>query len=150
VQVYVWMVGNLPNRWINKGQQIVHIDISKAERQYNAEYVADLCLKSPNGGFSEEPFSVFWQETPPQPNFSNYFGLFIRMRTVMIVSAHSVVDGTWEGAEAEDGEIIFSRYRHDSRVSRDQSAMVDGGRDYFRFRGKPVNLRVVGPDFEIL
>lgn len=142
-------VDRLVNQWINKGSQVTHIDIGKAEAKYNAEYVADLCLKDRFGNWGEEPAAVFWQETPPNPTYSNYFGLYVVSRNLIITSAHSAADGFWEGAQAENGEIIFSRFRHDNRVSADRTAMVDGGRDYFRFRGKAVRLRISGPDFEV-
>ena len=35
-------------------------------------------------------------------------------------------------AVAADGEIIYSRCRHDYNVSKDRSAWIDGGRDYTR------------------
>jgi len=145
------MAGNLAKvRWINKGPQSVHLNIEAIERAYSAQYVADLCLKPDTGGWTPEPFSIFWQHTPPKPDFSNYFGVGVRNAQAYIVTGRSIEDTEWSAAEAESGEILFSRYRYDNRVSQDGTAMVDGGRDYFRHRGKSLMLKLIGPDFHLL
>lgn len=136
-------------RRINKGSQIVPININRAETAYNAIYIADLCLTAKTG-YWEEPVAVFWQETPPKPEYSNYFGLYMNVGKLYICSAHSVAEGIWYGSEADDGEIIFSRFRHDYRVSSDKTTFVDGGRDYFRSNREKVSLAVVGLDFEVV
>ncbi len=126
------------------------MNIEHIERHYDAQYVADLCIMLNNGHWSEEPYAVFWQKTPPKREFSHYFGMCVKNQVPYIVNGSSVADGIWEGAEALNGEIIFSRFRHDNRVSADGSAMVDGGRDYLRHRGKTIRLKVIGPDFHIV
>jgi hypothetical protein len=125
--------------------------LKKIEKIRNATYVADLCLKQPSGGWTDMPVSVFWQETPPDPSYSHYFGIFrdFRDNLIKITGAGSVTEGTWNGAMADDGEIIFSRWRHDYRMSTDGTAMVDGGRDYFKsfFSVRAVHLKLIGPSF---
>ncbi len=106
--------------------------------------------------------SVFWRETSPNPAYSNYFGLFRRpvpsgdgpeWGELVICGAGSVAEGFWNGARAANGEVVFSRWRHDRRTSADGSAVVDGGRDYFRREllpgASPVRLRLVGPKFVV-
>lgn len=148
------MVGSLTAkfRWINKGHQVASINVENAEKHYKAEYVADLCVKLPSGNWSDEPVAVFYQPNPDRSKgHTHYFGLFLRDGAVMIMNAESAVEGIFYGSEADDGEIIFSRFRHDYRTSKDGSTMVDGGRDYGRgYGGTPVMLRVVGADFEIV
>lgn len=125
--------------WINYGDQYFKEVIpSKLEEIYNAKYIADLCLRTKTGGWSEQPAMIFWQEKPPNPEFSNYFGIYPHPITNewYITSAQSAAEGYWDAMVADDGEIIFSRYRHDYRVSADKSVMVDGGRDYFKSYGK--------------
>ena len=39
------------------------------------------------------------------------------------------------GIVANNGDVIYSRYRHDCRWSPDNSVMIDGGRDYTRYGG---------------
>jgi hypothetical protein len=146
------MVENLVSyRWINKGEQVVNLKISEAEKHYKGTYIADLCLKLRNGNWSDEPVSVFWQPKPAQKTHKNYFGLFFQDGKLNICDASSVAEGVWYGMEADDGEVIFSRFRHDYRMSRDKTAMVDGGRDYGRFMGtRPVTLQVIGADFQVV
>lgn len=135
--------------WINKGEVVTGLDVEKAEKHYGAHYVADLCVKLPSGNWCDEPCSIFWVEKPSQPQFSNYFGLYIRDGQVMITDGLSAVGGViFRGAKAASGEIIFSRFRHDFRKSADETAMADGGREYYRgFGPKPVFLKVIGPEF---
>lgn len=37
-------------------------------------------------------------------------------------------------------EILFSRYKHDCRVSSDNSATIDGGMEYTKVSGDPSNI----------
>lgn len=136
--------------WINKGEVTTGINIEVAERGYNAIYVADLCVKLPSGYWTEDPISIFWVEKPAKPEYSNYLGLYIRAGSAMIADGITAVqDVVFRGAKGLNGEIVFSRFRHDHRLTTDETAMADGGRDYFRGRGQPVFLKVVGPEFFI-
>lgn len=134
--------------WINKGEVTTGINIAKVEVGYNATYVADLCVKLPSGEWSEIAVSIFWVEKPAKPEYSNYFGVFVRDNSAIITNGLSAVDGIiFRGVKGANGEIIFSRWRHDHRTTKDKTAMADGGRDYFRGRGTPVYLKVIGPEF---
>lgn len=137
--------------WINMGAPETGIDTAKAEELYGVTYIGDFCLRTSLGGWSEAPAAVFYQPNPPQPHYSNYMGLFVRQESVFVTNAKSVAEGEWYGAMAESGEIIFSRFRHDYRVSQDGTAMVDGGRDYARmYGGRSVILKVIGPRMRIV
>jgi hypothetical protein len=48
----------------------------------------------------------------------------------MICDAITATQEDIWGVVANDGEVIYSRYRHDYRTSKDGSVMIDGGRDY--------------------
>lgn len=104
--------------------------IEHFEKQYNAKYVADLCLKDRDGNWANEPTAIFYQETPPVPGYSHYFAIIVRGRQTLITSGESAVSEPIAGITADDGEVIFSRYRHDCRSSKDKSVFIDGGRDY--------------------
>jgi len=52
--------------------------------------------------------------------------------TVMIADGIIATKETFSGVMAKNGDVIYSRYRHDYRTSDDGSVFVDGGRDYFR------------------
>ena len=135
---------------INNGRQDSIFNIPEVEKKKNATYVGEFCLKNTSGGWADEAASVFYQETPPQEGFSNYFALFQRNGTVYITSGQSAIEPVIMAVQADDGEIIYSRFHHDYRSSKDGSVFVDGGRDYFRVGGTNiVPLKVVDGKFTL-
>lgn len=140
----------LTDRWINKGLVSTGINIENAEKHYNATYVTDMCVRDKNGNWANLPVSIFWVEKPEKPEYSNYLGVFINGGQVFVTNGLSATVEEFWGSEAENGEIIYSRWRHDYRISEDKTAMVDGGRDYFKGNGKSVRLKIVGPDVVII
>jgi outer membrane protein assembly factor BamB len=121
---------------VNNGHEECIFKIPEIEAKYNAKYVGQLALRTSQGWWSEDsPGEVFYQETPPVKGYSNYFALIRRGGTIYITSGASAVEGVITGIAAKDGEIIYSRYRHDMRTSTDKSVWIDGGRDYVRTGG---------------
>jgi hypothetical protein len=107
-------------------------------REPEAKYVADLCLKSRDGGWAQYPYSVFYIAEPRQGYSNRYFGLIYSGEEVFIVNADCVAYDTphktlWAGLRLPDGAVIFSQWRHDFK-ERDR-AFVDGGQDYFKLGG---------------
>lgn len=106
--------------------------IEVVEEKYNATFVGDFCLKTKNG-WTEAPIAIFYQPTPINPEYSNYFGLYVSvLNKILICDGASAFSQPIIGAVADNGEIIISRYRHDCVTSQDGSVMIDGGRDYLR------------------
>jgi hypothetical protein len=130
------------------------IDVTKVEKKYNATYVGDFCLRTKSGNWSDSPVAIFWQETPPVEGYSNYFGILEQHGTLLITSGASAFSEPIEGIVARNGEVNFSRYRHDFHYSTDGSVAVDGGRDYMRVLGdihQPrVHLIPDGPNLKIV
>lgn len=121
---------------VNNGREDSIFKIPEVEAKYNAKYVGQLALRTANGYWSEDsPGEVFYQEKPPVEGYSNYFALINRNGTIYITSGASAVEGVIDGIVAKNGEIIYSRYRHDMRFSTDKSVWIDGGRDYIRSAG---------------
>lgn len=109
--------------------------ISTIEKMKNAVYVCDTCIKTPMGWQSDSSVAVFWNTNPDNipEGGSPWFGLHFDMdHRLMICNAITAVEEPITGVIAANGDIIYSRYRHDYRTSPDGTAMVDGGRDYFR------------------
>jgi hypothetical protein len=93
----------------------------------NAEYVVDT---EQNG----IPCAVYYGATPHPDSGSRYFALYWTPYTkeLMITSGAFVEEQEFDGIIADNGDIIFSRSRHDYRVSDDESVWIDGGREYTR------------------
>jgi hypothetical protein len=104
------------------------------EQRYDAVYLLDTCLPARGGGWCNWPAAIFYQETPPDPNFSNYFAFFIDRNTnrSSITDGYKAIAAPIDCLLFNDGSVLHSRFRHDYRELED-GASVDGGRDYFRF-----------------
>jgi len=122
--------------------------IAKIEEKCHALFVCDTCLKTAGGGWANEAVAVFWNKDPANipAGGSAYFGLHYRFDppdfkkgVLMICNAISAAETDIAGIKADNGDIIYSRYRWDYRGSPDGSVWIDGGRDYTRCGG-PGNL----------
>ena len=102
-----------------------HLD--KICKHYNAQYVVD----TEQDGIA---CAVFYGITPHPDSGSRYFALYMTSDTnqLMITNGSWVEDQEFAGIVADNGDIIFSRSRHDYRVSDDESVWIDGGREYIR------------------
>jgi hypothetical protein len=126
-------------------------NVEVMEQKRNCKYVGDFAIKDKNGNWAESPCAIFWQATPPVFGYSHYFAVFSRDDTVYVTSGESIEGMVMTGMVADNGEVIYSRYRHDCVYSADGTAMIDGGRDYVRssFPCRAVNVRLIGPNLVI-
>lgn len=130
------------NLYIIKQITSLPINVEAIEKKYDAIYVGDFCTKNIYGEWANIPTALFWQEKP-KCGYNNYFLIYFNNQdNICITSGKTVVDCEIDGIVADDGEIIFSRYRHDCNWSIDGSVMIDGGRDYTRVGGKINNQQV--------
>jgi hypothetical protein len=138
---------------VDSGRANSLYNIEKVEEKYNAKWVGQLQLKDRYGNWTSDTFGdIYYQETPPVEGYSNYFALYLQNGTAYITSGASAVSGIINGVEADDGQIIYSRCRHDMRCSNDKSVWIDGGRDYIRSgnHGRFMQLQIVdGEWYEI-
>lgn len=124
------------------------------------KYVMETQIKNSKGEWINQPMAIFYNEKK-HPQGSNYAALFTEKDpetngvNLFIADGLSAVDGVvFQGLEAE-GEVVYSRYRHDYREVKN-GAFVDGGRDYFRFGGDEhndyniVSFKVVDGKIEII
>ncbi len=116
------------------------IDLIMARRK--AIYVCETCI-APSGNWLNYPVAVFYQpdvSLVPEGG-SQYFGMYFKALDLAlppigyICNAISATKKPIVGVVADNGEIIYSRYRHDMRFSSDKSVWIDGGRDYTRYNG---------------
>jgi hypothetical protein len=135
---------------VNSGRNEAQFNIEAVEKKYNAKFVGQFCLRTREGAWQgDDCADVYYQEKPPVEGYSNYFGLIIQGGTTYITSGASGVEGIIDAVEADDGTIIYSRYRHDYRTSDDGSVFIDGGRDYVKggMHGRYLTMKVVDGEF---
>lgn len=131
---------------VNSGRQDSEFKIDVIEAKYNAKYVGQFCPKNKSGGWVNDPIDVFYQKNPPN-GYSPYLGIFQNNEGAYITSGQNAVSGNIIGVIADDGEIIYSRFRHDYRISTDGSTFIDGGRDYTRSNRRTIILKVIDGEF---
>jgi len=137
------------NDVVNTGQEYSPVNILQIEEKYNAKYVGQFCPKTKDGVWANMAMDVFWQANPnTEEGHTHYFGIYVRDGHVYITSGDSAVSGIFTGIVSNDGEIIYSRFRHDCQWSKDKSVFIDGGRDYIRSSpGRLIQFKIDGPNF---
>ncbi len=108
------------------------INIKNIEKQHGASFVGDFCVKTKDSEWTDHPIAIFYQPTPNvEAGHSHYFGIFENeFGILMITKGDSAFSEPIVGVVSDDGEVIFSRSRHNYRESKDGSVSIDGGRDY--------------------
>lgn len=130
--------------------------IKNFEEKYNVKYVGAFCIK--NGEeWRKSPSAIFYQENPDvKKGHSNYIALSYKYITEedigwFISDGSSAFSEPIVGVVANDGQVIYSAFRHDYEASDDGSVIIDGGRDYTRHTSDAelVELEVVGSEIKI-
>lgn len=129
--------------------------IASIEENHSAKYVCETCVKNSRGNWPTRAVAIFYQPDPDKvpEGGSQWFGIFMLHDPLddtvppraMICNAISAVEQDITGIVAENGDIIYSRHRHDYRWSEDKTVMIDGGRDYDRHNlgGPLVTMRIM-------
>lgn len=129
---------------VNNGAADAITNIAKVEERYKAKFVGQLALKTASGGrTSDDCGDVYWQPNPPFEGFSNYFAIINRGGSAYIMSGASAVEDIISAVVADDGEVIYSRYRHHYITSKDGSCFIDGGRDYTKTNRSTIGLKII-------
>lgn len=114
-------------------------DIGKIEKHYNCRYVCEWNTVTKQNKIAESVIALFYQEVP-HPQGSNWMGMFLGPDLGKDLRPY-VMDGISasrlpiQGYVSNDGQVLFSKHRHDFRQSNDGSVTVDGGREYTRLLG---------------
>jgi hypothetical protein len=112
---------------LNKPLLFTEEEIKKIEQLRSAKYV---CATEYRGHTVE----VFYGDTAHPVSGSRYFALYYGKDTLelMITDGSFIEKQQINAVIADNGEIVYSRDRHDYRQSEDGSVFIDGGRDYTR------------------
>jgi len=120
----------------------------------HVKFMGFHCLKKNDYEWQDFASPVFYQPVP-SVGHSHYFA-FIKGAygdKVSIVNGESAFCEPIDGLEADNGEVIYSRFRHDYVTSQDGSVSIDGGRDYTRTSTNDPSKRVTivarGPELVI-
>ena len=109
-------------------------DTDKVCRLYSEKdgvAIKHVCTTEFNNAIAD----VFYRETP-HPKFGNkYFAILFRNDKPYISNADRVEDMTFGMVTNDDGDLEYSRSRHDYKTFKNGN-MIDGGRDYIRSSGK--------------
>ena len=131
---------------LNKCATFSEENIAIIEKAYKAKYVFESSIRRDEKlSWSDIPVAIFYTEKK-HPEGSNYFGIWREPSSaVYIADAISAANEEIIGVVADNGDVIYSRYRHDFRTSPDGSVWIDGGRDYVRVGGNNdfVTMKVV-------
>jgi len=109
-------------------------NINKVEELYSEKDgvpVKHVCTTE----FGDSIVDVFYRDTP-HPKFGNrYFAVLFRDNVPYIANADEVEKLTFGLVQNDDGDMEYSRSRHDYKEFKNGN-MIDGGRDYIRSSGK--------------
>ena len=109
-----------------------NFDIDIVNKQYGSTFVGYFPTKLKGGGWGNVA-AVFYQPNPKtELGHSNYFGLYVDDYNPGVIFNADYITKGWTGAKADNGELLWSEYRHDFHTSEDGSVWVDGGFDYTR------------------
>ena len=109
--------------------------IAEHYSQKDGMEVSYVCTTALNIASDTIPMDIFYRESS-HPEFGNrYFGIYQNPidDRMYITNADSVEDLEFTCAQMEDGQMAYSRHRHDL-VEVDGGA-IDGGRSYTRVIG---------------
>jgi hypothetical protein len=128
-----------------------HVDIDKIEKQYDCKFVCESAIRVRNS-WRESPSLIFYSQEP-HPEGSNYmaFSYDFNKDCYVVSDGISVTEVEFSGIVANNDDVIYSRYRHDYRLSSDKSVWIDGGRDYHRScSGFTVYMKIINGELTII
>lgn len=141
---------------IDYGKTTHPFNVGEVEKKHGAKYVGQFCVKVKGGRWSDEMIPIFYVETPEKPEYSNYFGLFVRNGKAYITDGVSAFSEPIVGIVGSTGAVVYSRCRHDFRSLPNDEGSIDGGRDYLRVLGgatgfpEQVLLEIRGDHLEVV
>jgi hypothetical protein len=99
--------------------------VERIEKLRAAKYVCDTTHKDIH-------VAVFYGRDTHPVSGSRYFALYYDDTGLLITDGSFIESQELAGVVANNGDVIYSRHRHDYRYSPDKSVFIDGGREYTR------------------
>lgn len=123
------------------------------EKKYDAKYVFESTVKSSSGTWMNYPVAIFYTKKKHAVSKNRWMGVYINPfdNKFYVCNAISATE-PFVGVVADNGDVIYSHYRHHYNISNDGSVFIDGGRDYIKGpTGKRyVNIHVKGGKLHIV
>ena len=109
--------------------------IRKIEESRSCRYVCEWNIFTDRGSASPAPRMIFWNDVA-HPRGSNWMSLWNDGGSYYVGDGITASRLPIQAYVSDDGQAVFSKYRHDFRSSRDGTITVDGGREYTKLMGK--------------
>lgn len=131
-------------------QKYSRVSLDVACRGRNAKFVAEINVpfaKVPSSGelaWTEYPCIVLHSEDM-QKEGGHYVAIYQDpFNTKWVITAcDEFAEGLeWYGAEADNGDVIWSKHKDDYRRSPDNSIWIQGGRKAWQSNGKKMLLKI--------
>ena len=106
---------------------IPNIESIAREIDKAAIHVAQVAPLMKSGKFGDFAVDVFYTPTPDKSKgHEHYFMLFVRNKKIYISSATFIEKMMFTGIYDSDDNILFPRFQHDFRYTKDEKNFVDG------------------------
>ena len=123
--------------WYDAKPDLYRIDlegIRKIEKLRSCRYVCEWNLTDAAGNAYDQSVLLFWNDVP-HPQGSNWMALYRAGDDWYVRNGITASRLPIRCVVSNDGQVLFSKSRHDFRSSHDGSVSIDGGRDYTRLLG---------------
>lgn len=125
---------------LNLQSHITHINIEKAENYLKGMWIGDFEVL--DKGKSTNILGSYFYVPKPKKEHSHVPVFYFQEQRLYIRDGINLFSKDWVVSIGKSGEVIKSRYRHDYVLTRDKTAMIDGGFDYAKSYGNTVELQV--------
>lgn len=115
--------------------------INYIESKYNVKYIFESCIKGKEDWLSI-PSLIFYSKKR-HPEGSNYLAVTKSRGQNIILSNGESATEPFSGIIADNGDIIYSHYKHHFNESEDKSVWIDGGRNYTRTNNVEKLIRLI-------
>lgn len=120
----------MPKSWI-KHRPAYPKAMEAVKKAYDAQYVMTSSLRGRSGNWSDEEYDIYYQEGASSKHPSDYFGIIVRSNGSVMITSGESLEGVEIGAiMSSQGEILYSKSRHDYAALETNEGAIDGGRDY--------------------
>ena len=123
------------------------------EKAFDCKFVCESTIKNQAGFWMNQPVAIFYTENNKNKWHTNYIAIHPFEYNTVDVKFKNGEDALEEfvGVVADNGEIIYSRFRSDLVTSEDGSVWINGGRERLETNAKStVRLKIIKDQIEVI